>query len=89
MGRRGEWDNPSQSIQSGQLISSQASSRASHWRNEFRPPFQCPNIAGYLDTGGISCGDPTPNNEKELFGSSTYPYRCVAWLAAHYSFSPA
>ena len=48
-----------------------------------------PHVAGNLKTGSVRCGNPTPNKEKELFGSSTDPYRCVAWLAAHDSFSRA
>src|SRR5580658_9976306 len=65
------------------------SSLPSHRGDKFRPPLKDASVAGQLHAGGIRCGNPTPDNPKELCCSSADPYRCVAWLSAHRSFSAA
>ena len=52
--------------------------------NEFRPSLmpQSLDIAGELYAGSARCGSPTPNNEQELFRSSTdHATDVLAWLA--------
>jgi len=58
-------------------------------RYEFRPSIQCPDVAGHLHTGSPGCRHPTPQNEKELSGSSTDSDRPAACLTAHCSLPPA
>jgi hypothetical protein len=43
----------------------------SHGWNELRPSIQRPDLTGHLHSSSIRWGNPTPDNEKELFGSST------------------
>lgn len=61
---------------------------SSHRRNEVRPPIQLADIAGNLRTSGIRYGNSSPQNEKELSGGTTNPYRCSLRVTAHDSGSP-